>query len=193
MVMGYDHLIPPVPSNRELADATEQILARIALRDPALLSKIYKPQECPAFLLETMYQAFEAGPLYWASNPEAITRRIYERFILPPVDGERLDGILPNKVGVRGLNLFSRAVGLSHRLVYRKSGTGKNLGVTLYVQPLNREFYDGAAGGQTYLAGAYRFLLPARLPVDDIVFETNTEYDVFVRLEGRQRRRVDNS
>lgn len=195
MVMspGYDHLIPPAPSDRRAADAVEVALARLRLRPGDRLAQIYKPATCPNNLLETMYWAFRAEPLYWAGHSVAVIRRIYSDFYLPPVDGDRLDGILPNKNARRALALFSRAVNLSYRLEYRRSSTGKKLGVTLYVTALNRAFYDMVSGGQEYLETAYRFLMPARLPVDDVVFETAADYNIYIRAEARLRTRTDNS
>ena len=181
---GYDKSIPPAPSNRRAADAIQAAINHMP--DRGILGDIYKPDRCAAALLETMYWQFRAEPLYWAFNPESVTRRIYANFYVPGDGaGGNPDGILPNKNAIRGLDLFSESIGLAYRLSYRRSATGKKLGVTLYVQALNRDFYDSAPGGQSYLTAAYRFLLPARLPVDGIVFEDNSPFNIYARFDAR--------
>lgn len=179
VTQGYPHIISPVPSDRRGADAT--VVALDQLPDFGVIGKLYNPQECPERLLEAMYYQFRALPLYWASNPIALRRRIYENFYVPGDGaGGNPDGILPNKGAHRALALFSNAVGVAYRLTFRRSSTGKKLGVTLYVTALNREFFDITPGGQAYLEEAYRFLLPARYVVDGIIFEDNLPLPVYI-------------
>lgn len=183
--MTMEHLLPPVPTTQEMWDFETAITGRF---DYGVIGDLYDTAKCPVHMLETMYHQFGARPLYWSRNPETTARRIYDNFYLdtPGFSAEYKDGILPNKGGDRSLDLFSTAVGTSYYLTFRTNADGEELGVTLHVLPLNREFYDTTQGGREYLERAYRFLLPASLVIDDVVFQDNTPAFIFISADLRQ-------
>ena len=174
-------ILPPLPSTDEMTALAEVLRFDI---DAGVIGTLYDTALCPEHLLEAMYQQFEASPLYWSGNDEAVRRAIYASFHLD-TDGytdANPDGILNQKGAERALRLFSEALGLIYRYDIRVTSTGRKVGVTLYITPLGagRDFYVTNPDAQEYLRRAYKFLLPAFLIIDAILF--TDRYDLSIGI-----------
>ena len=194
-------LLPPVPTTAEMDalhestawpsepyfDTTLGIETR---RDVGMIGDLYRPDDCPWHLVETMYRQFGAEALWWNGNPQDVKRRIYANFFLPPTEDDPavgLDGILPNRGGLRALQLFSDAIGVVYTYLWELSGS-RRVTFNLNITPLTPEqdALINTAEGRAYLTRAYRYLVPIKFGVR-ITFVTAQRHtaQVFVAATAR--------
>lgn len=194
-------LLPPVPTTAEmdaLHEATEwpsepyldTRLGIMTRRDVGMIGDLYRPDACPWHLVETMYRQFGAEALWWNGNPQDVKRRIYANFFLPPTEDDPvvgLDGILPNRGGLRALRLFSDAIGVGYTYNWQITG-GRRTALNLNITPLTpaQDALINTAEGRAYLTRAYRYLVPIRFGVT-IAFATSQRHTASMYSVARSR------
>ena len=171
--MPNETLLQPIPTTQAMADVEAILKPDIDVRG---IGWIYDPDRCPIGLLEAMYWQFGASPLYWGTNPESVTRAIYNSFYTEDC------GILDHRGGECALTLFSRATETSYHYTWRRNSNGRKVGITLYIPlPTTAAIdYANTPGGTAYLREAYRFLLPDRIRIDDIIYEDSHDTNIGV-------------
>ena len=186
-------LLPPAPATQEMANA-EAVLAPGGTNpeqgyDLRAMGWLFNTERCPAHLLETMLYAFGMQPLYWAGNPESVTRAIHGSLYTYDIETDEECGLFHHRGGECGLRLLSRVTQTYYNYVFRRDPTsGKKLGVTLYISNPDSSAidYSAATGGQAYLSRAYGFMLGDRFVIDQIIFTESFDASIGVHAYAWQ-------
>ena len=180
--MPSQSLLPAAPTTQEMADV-ERII-KIGGPNPErdfdcrTLVWLYDSDRCPAHMLEGVLWMFYVSPLFWAGNPEAVSRELHRALYTEDC------GVAPHLGGECALGLFADATQTSYHYAWRRDATsGDKLGVTIYIaNPAQAATdYANAQGGQAYLRRAYAFLIGSGIVVDNVIFEETFELDVGAR------------